>query len=185
MTVALRHLGSAPLPCSRSCAYLRPIGAALSRRYPDESRGARPSCPSGSSLQRTLLPFAGGYYLSYVFRIINAVISNSLAAEFKLGPAEPGFMTLVYFLGFVAVQLPAGVALDRYGPRRAQSVLLLVATMGWLLFASADSVAGLMLGRTLIGVGIAIVLMASRRSFCGGRPSGLRWRMAGWSCSVL
>jgi nitrate/nitrite transporter NarK len=48
------------------------------------------------------------------------------------------------------------VALDRYGPRRAQSVLLLVAAMGWLLFASADSVAGLMLGRTLIGVGVPL-----------------------------
>jgi hypothetical protein len=56
------------------------------------------------------------------------------------------------------------VALDRYGPRRVQSVLLLVAAMGWLLFASADSVAGLMLGRTLIGVGVAIALMADLKA---------------------
>jgi MFS family permease len=111
-----------------------------------------------------LLPFAAGYYLSYVFRTINAVIASSLAAEFKLGPAELGFMTSVYFLALVAVQLPAGVALDRYGPRRIQSALLLVAAVGSLLFATADSVAGLMLGRALIGFGVAISLMAGLKA---------------------
>ena len=111
-----------------------------------------------------LLPFAAGYYLSYVFRTINAVIASNLASEFKLGPAELGFMTSVYFLAFVAVQLPAGVALDRYGPRRVQSVLLLVAAVGSLLFASADSVAGLMLGRALIGFGVAMSLMAGLKA---------------------
>jgi MFS family permease len=111
-----------------------------------------------------LLPFAAGYYLSYVFRTINAVIASSLASEFKLGPAELGFMTSVYFLAFVAVQLPAGIALDRYGPRRVQSLLLLVAAVGSLLFASADSVAGLMLGRALIGFGVAISFMAGLKA---------------------
>jgi MFS family permease len=111
-----------------------------------------------------LLPFAAGYYLSYVFRTINAVIASSLAIEFELGPAELGFMTSVYFLAFVAVQLPAGAALDRYGPRRVQSLLLLVAAAGSLLFASADSVAVLMLGRALIGFGVAISLMAGLKA---------------------
>lgn len=111
-----------------------------------------------------LLPFAAGYYLSYVFRTINAVMANTLAGEFNLGPAELGLMTSVYFLGFVAVQLPAGVALDRYGPRRVQSVLLLVAAVGSLVFASADSAAGLMLGRALIGFGVAVALMAGLKA---------------------
>jgi MFS family permease len=105
-----------------------------------------------------------GVYLSYVFRTINAVIASNLGAEFKLGPAELGFMTSVYFLTFGAVQLPAGVALDRYGPRRVQSALLLVAAVGSLLFATADSVADLMLGRALIGFGVAISLMAGLKA---------------------
>jgi MFS family permease len=111
-----------------------------------------------------LLPFAAGYYLSYVFRTISAVIASTLATEFKLGPAELGSMTSVYFLAFVAVQLPAGIALDRYGPRRVQSVLLLVAAAGSLLFAFAESVAGLMFGRALIGLGVATALMAGLKA---------------------
>jgi MFS family permease len=127
-----------------------------------------------------LLPFAAGYYLSYVFRTINAVIASSLASEFKLGPAELGFMTSVYFLAFVAVQLPAGVALDRYGPRRVQGVLLLVAAAGSLLFASADSVAGLMLGRALIGFGVAISLMAGLKAIVLWVPPARVALASGW-----
>jgi hypothetical protein len=60
--------------------------------------------PLAYIIATVLLPFAAGYYLSYVFRTINAVIAGNLGAEFKLGPAELGFMTSVYFLPFVAVQ---------------------------------------------------------------------------------
>src|ERR1700730_6117918 len=62
------------------------------------------------------LPFAAGYYLSYLFRIINALISAQLTAEFSLGAAGLGLLTSVYFLTFAAAQLPIGVLLDRYGP---------------------------------------------------------------------
>jgi MFS family permease len=43
----------------------------------------------------------------------------------KLDPADLGFLTSVYFLTFAALQLPVGIWLDRYGPRRIQGALLL------------------------------------------------------------
>ena len=73
------------------------------------------------------LPFAAGYYLSYLFRTITALISAQLTAEFSLGAAGLGLLTSVYFLTFAAAQLPIGVLLDRYGPRQVQSALLLMA----------------------------------------------------------
>ncbi len=161
MTVALGH------PLSPSPALSRFLQRDVRGRHSDRPRATlrRPTTlPLPVIIATVLLPFAAGYYLSYVFRTINAVIASNLGAEFKLGPAELGFMTSVYFLAFVAVQLPAGVALDRYGPRRVQSALLLVAAAGSLLFATADSVAGLMLGRALIGFGVAISLMAGLKA---------------------
>ena len=68
-----------------------------------------------------LLPFAAGYYLSYLFRTINALIAGDLTAELDLSAADLGFLTSVYFLVFAAVQLPLGALLDRYGPRTIQS----------------------------------------------------------------
>ena len=111
-----------------------------------------------------LLPFAAGYYLSYLFRSINALIAGDLVAELGLTAADLGLLTSVYFLLFAAVQLPCGVLLDRYGPRLIDSALLLVAAAGSLLFALADGVATLLVGRALIGLGVAVGLMAGLKA---------------------
>jgi MFS family permease len=111
-----------------------------------------------------LLPFAAGYYLSYLYRSINALIAGDLVAELGLTAADLGLLTSVYFLLFAAVQLPCGVLLDRYGPRLIDSALLLVAAAGSLLFALADGVATLLVGRALIGLGVAVGLMAGLKA---------------------
>jgi predicted MFS family arabinose efflux permease len=107
-----------------------------------------------------LLPFALGYYLSYAFRAVNAMISPHLVAEVGLGAAELGLLTAVYFACFAAFQLPLGLLLDRYGPRQVQSMLLLFAAVGGVLFAVGDSFAVLMIGRGCIGLGVSGALMA-------------------------
>jgi sugar phosphate permease len=110
---------------------------------------------------RVLLPFAFGYYLSYLARNINAVIAPDLVAELGLTAASLGLLTSVYFFTFSAFQLPLGVLLDRYGPRRVESSLLLIAACGAVVFALSDSILGLASGRALIGLGVSACLMAS------------------------
>src|SRR5688572_31431652 len=105
-------------------------------------------------------PFAAGYFLSFFFRNVNAVISRDLAAEFALSPADLGFLTSMYLLAFAAFQLPLGVLLDRYGPRRVVAALLCVAAAGALIFALARDVTMLSIGRALIGLGVSAGLMA-------------------------
>jgi MFS family permease len=120
--------------------------------------------PSWRLIACVLLPFAGGYYLSYLFRTINALIAGDLTREFGLSAADLGLLTSVYFLVFAAVQLPFGVLLDRYGPRLLQGVLLLIAAVGALAFALADGLTGLVIGRALISVGVAIALLAGLKA---------------------
>ncbi|MFM9848034.1 MAG: MFS transporter [Hyphomicrobiaceae bacterium] len=111
-----------------------------------------------------LLPFTAGYFLSYVFRTINALIAGALTNELGLSPADLGLLTSVYFLAMAAVQMPLGVLLDRYGPRRVQSACLILAAAGAAVFACASNMLGLLLGRALIGVGVAAALMASLKA---------------------
>ena len=111
-----------------------------------------------------LLPFAAGYYLSYLFRSINALIAGDLRAELGLGADDLGLLTSVYFLVFATVVLPCGTLLDRYGPRLVDSSLLLVAAAGSLLFALAGGVWTLMMGRALIGLGVALALIAGLKA---------------------
>src|SRR5215208_5280715 len=97
-------------------------------------------------------PFAAGYFLSFFFRNVNAVIARDLAHEFTLAPSDLGFLTGTYLLAFAAFQLPLGVLLDRYGPRRAVGGLLCIAAAGAIIFALARDFAMLSLGRALIGL---------------------------------
>jgi MFS family permease len=113
---------------------------------------------------RIFLPFAAGYYLSYVFRTINAAIADRLTSDMSLNATDLGLLTSVYFLSFASVQLPVGAALDRYGPRRVQSTLLLLAAAGAALFAEATTLPGLLLGRALVGLGVAGALMAGLKA---------------------
>ena len=107
------------------------------------------------------LPFAVGYFISFIFRTINAVAGPDIAGELGLDATRLGLVTGAYFLAFAAMQLPVGMALDRFGPRRVEATLLLAAAFGALVFAQADGLTGLTLGRALLGVGVSGCLMAA------------------------
>jgi predicted MFS family arabinose efflux permease len=110
-------------------------------------------------------PFAAGYFLSFFFRNVNAVISKDLALEFSLSSADLGFLTSMYLLAFAAFQLPLGVLLDRYGPRRVVAALLCVAAAGALVFGLARDFSTLSIGRALIGLGVSGGLMGAIKAF--------------------
>ena len=111
-----------------------------------------------------LMPFGIGYYMSYLFRTVNAIISPQLVADVGLTPSALGFMTAAYFMTFAAVQLPLGIVLDKYGPRKVQAALLMVAAAGAALFAFGTDAATLIVGRGLIGLGVSACLMASLKA---------------------
>ncbi len=114
---------------------------------------------------RVFLPFALGYFLSYLLRVVNAVIAPDLIRDMDLDASDLGLMTSVAFLLFSAFQLPLGILLDRFGPRRTEAVLLVVAAGGAFLFAAAQGLAGLLAGRALIGLGTSACLMAAFKAY--------------------
>jgi predicted MFS family arabinose efflux permease len=121
---------------------------------------------------RIALPFIAGYFVSYVYRMVNAVLAPTLAAEFGLTAGGLGLLSSVYFLSFAVCQLPVGVAMDRFGPRRVNAALLLVAALGGTWFAHAESAAAAIAARAVIGVGVSACLMASLTAFVLWYPPG-------------
>lgn len=114
---------------------------------------------------RLFLPFAVGYYLSYLLRNANAVIAPVLTSELNLSAADLGLLTSAYFVAFGAFQIPLGILLDRYGARRVEATLMLFAAAGTLVFAFGQNIAELALGRALIGLGVSACLMAGLKNF--------------------
>lgn len=126
------------------------------------------------------LPFALGYYLSYLLRTVNAVISPDLTQELTLSASDLGLLTSGYFLTFGLAQIPLGIALDRYGPRRINAMLLLVAAFGAVVFALGESMLELTLGRGLIGLGVSACLMAGLKAFSMWYPAERQSSMTGF-----
>ena len=129
---------------------------------------------------KLFFPFAGAYFLSYHFRTANAVIGPILSEELTLGAADLGLLTSAYFIAFGAAQLPLGLLLDRFGARRVESALLLLAAAGAAVFASGHTIGTLTVGRGMIGVGVSACLMASFKSFSLWFPKEKQASLTGW-----
>lgn len=121
-----------------------------------------------------LLPFAAGYFMSYLLRAVNAVVAPDLVRDLGLSPAELGLLTAAYLGAFAMFQLPLGVLLDRYGPRRVQAGLLTAAAAGCAAFAFAPDFLGLFVARAVIGLGFSAGLMASYKSSATWVPADRR-----------
>jgi MFS family permease len=135
---------------------------------------------AGVPFRQIYFAFAAGYLLSYLLRTVNAVISPELSRDLALNPASLGLLTSAYFLAFAAMQVPVGILLDRYGPRRVEPVLLALAALGAALFAAAESLPGLVVARTLIGAGVCACLMSPLKAIATWYPPERQASFAGW-----
>jgi predicted MFS family arabinose efflux permease len=124
-----------------------------------------PRPASHITLLRVIIPFALAYFISYLFRVVNSIIAPNLAADLHIGPADLGLLTSAYFVSFGAFQLPLGVLLDRFGPRRVEAGLLMFAAAGALIFGMAGNLTELSIGRALIGLGVAAGYMAAIKAY--------------------
>jgi MFS family permease len=111
------------------------------------------------------LPFACGYFLSYLYRSTNAVLAPYLSNDLNLNAEQLGLITSAYFLTFGLFQLPLGVLLDKFGARKVQSILFLIAAIGAILFSLGNDVWSLVTARGLIGLGVSGALMAAFKAF--------------------
>lgn len=119
---------------------------------------------SSPPLYRAILILAGlvpVYLISNFHRVTNAVIAPNLMGELTLSSEAVGVLTGVFFAAYALTQIPIGMMLDRIGTRITIPIMMVFTTLGSLLFAHADGMAELTMGRALLGVGCAGVLMGA------------------------
>lgn len=120
------------------------------------------SRPAGFALMlMALLPFGLGYFFSYLYRATNAVVAPDLVRDLGITAGELGLLTAAYLLSFSLFQIPLGILLDRYGPRRVQAALVALGAFGAVLFALGQSGTTLLIARGIIGIAFSGGLMAS------------------------
>ena len=138
---------------------------------------------AGTGLRRALaifLAFAGVYFFSALLRAVTATLAPVFSVELGLGAGQLGLLAGAYFLGFAAMQLPLGSALDRWGPRRVLLTCLALAVAGCIAFAAAATLQHLLLARLLIGIGVAACLMAPLTCFRHHFSAAAQLRASSW-----
>ena len=129
--------------------------------------------------------FACGYFISALLRAITATLSPILTSEFNLTAGDLGLLAGGYFLGFASMQIPLGYLLDRHGPKKVVSSFLLIAIIGTIAFALAQSFSGLLISRILIGVGVSACLMGPLTGYRIWFADEYQQRANAWMLMVL
>lgn len=97
-----------------------------------------------------------GLALANIFiRSSMGVLAPELSAELGLTPEMLGAIASAFFIAYAAMQIPTGLLLDRFGPRRTVAGLFILTVIGTVLFALAPSGPPMLLGRVLMGAGCA------------------------------
>jgi len=109
-----------------------------------------------------LISLAVAYVLSQFYRSFLAVLTPQLTTELGTDKGDLSLASGLWFIAFGLMQFVVGVCLDRYGPRRTAAWMFGVAgTGGAIVFATAQSPMGIIVGMTLFGIGCSPVLMAA------------------------
>ena len=119
---------------------------------------AQPANPARKSQARAVLAFSlGCTFFAYAFvqRVAPSVMVDELMRDFAVGGAVLGNLSAFYFYAYSGVQIPVGILMDRYGPRRLLTFTLLLCVVGSALFAYSDDVATASLARAIIGGSVA------------------------------
>ena len=119
----------------------------------DRDAVSAPAYPAG------LFPWVvcglGGLFFSYGYfqRVAPSVMVVELMGEFRVGGAVLGNLGALFFYAYAVMQLPAGVMLDRWGPRRVLTCAIPFCAVGSWVFATAGSITQAYMGRLMIGAG--------------------------------
>lgn len=106
---------------------------------------------------------AFGYILVYFHRLCPAVVAVDMMKDLKTGGSLTGFLSAAYFYSYAAMQLPAGLLSDSWGPRKSISVFFLVACAGSVLLGVAAFAAMAIAGRMLVGIGVAMLFVPTMK----------------------
>ena len=129
--------------------------------------------------------FACGYFISALLRAITATLSPLLTSEFNLTAGDLGLLAGGYFLGFASMQIPLGYLLDKHGPKKIVSSFLFIAIIGATAFSLAESFAGLLISRILIGVGVSACLMGPLTGYRIWFADEYQQRANAWMLMIL
>ena len=102
---------------------------------------------------------AFGYIMVYFHRLCPAVVAEDMRKDLAAGGGLLGLLGSAYFYPYALMQLPAGLLSDSWGPRKTITLFICVAFAGSVILGIAPDVYVAIVGRTLVGLGVAMLFV--------------------------
>lgn len=101
------------------------------------------------------------YVLAYFHRLCPAVIALEMQETFRVSGTLLGVLGSAYFYPYAIMQLPTGLLVDSWGPRKTVSSFLLLAALGSVVMGLASDLSVAIVGRVLVGVGVSTLFVSN------------------------
>jgi MFS family permease len=149
-----------------------------------------PSTHAPGSEASRLLPLLGWltgavfFLYAWVLRVAPSVMVEELMRDLAVGGAVLGHLSGVYYYGYAGMQVPVGVLLDRFGPRRLMTGAGLVCAAGCVLFATGATLSAVTAGRFLVGASAAFSLVGAMAVAARWFPASRFAVLSGWAMAM-
>ncbi|MCL2795328.1 MAG: MFS transporter [Microbacteriaceae bacterium] len=134
------------------------------------------------STRRALVYTAGlvAYLVSVTQRTTIGVAGPAATDRFHANAAILSMLAVLQLVVYAGAQIPFGVLLDRFGPRRMMTAGLAVMALGQVAVALSPNIADAIMGRVFVGAGDATIFLSVIRlvsSWFPGRtvPIAVQW----------
>lgn len=94
-------------------------------------------------------------FYKYALEVSPSVMTGTLMKTFQINGAQLGNLAACYFYAYLLLQIPAGLLLDKFGPRKTTTIAIAFCALGSLIFARADTLLIAGAGRFITGAGAA------------------------------
>ena len=123
-------------------------------------------------------------FYKYAVEVSPSVMTTSLLQTFQISGMALGNLAASYFYAYLLLQIPAGLLLDRFGPRNTTTLAIGVCALGSLIFAGAESLLMAGFGRFLTGAGAAFAAVNALKLIANWFPARQFAFMTGLMMSV-
>ncbi|MDP3705469.1 MAG: MFS transporter [Legionellaceae bacterium] len=103
------------------------------------------------------------YFYECLLQVSPSVMSSELMRDFGVTSQTLGILSGIYFYSYAAMQLPGGVLMDYFGPRRLLTIATSICAISTIAFGLTDSFMMACIARLMIGFGSAFAAVGAMK----------------------
>ncbi len=101
------------------------------------------------------------YVYEFFLRVTPSVIMTELMQTFHIDAKMFGILSSLFFYAYAPMQIPAGLLIDRYGPRLLITISVAFCALGVFLFSATTHIYIAAIGRSFIGFGSSFAFVSA------------------------